>query len=179
LDYYTHTVFEIYPALTEEEKNLEGAQSALGGGGRYDLLVEEMSGRSTPAAGVAIGIDRTVAVLKAYAEKQNLNLPKTQCDIYFAQLGDRAKGRTLKMLDDLRKSGLKVGFNLYKSSLKTQLEAANDLKVPYALILGQKEVQEGTIIIRDMESGIQEIVDQKKVEIMIKRKLKKFDEEVK
>lgn len=179
LDYYTHTVFEIYPALTDEERNVEGAQSALGGGGRYDLLVEEMSGRPTPAAGVAIGIDRTVAVLKAYAEKRNLNLPKTQCDIFFAQLGDRAKGRALKMLDDLRSSGLKVGFNLYKNSLKTQLEAANDLKVPYALILGQKEVQEGTIIIRDMESGIQEIVDQKKAESMIKRKLKKFDEEVK
>ena len=138
-----------------------------------------MSGRPTPAAGLAIGIDRTVAVLKAYAEKHPLNLPKTQCDIYFAQLGDRAKGRALKMLDDLRKSGLKVGFNLYKNSLKTQLETANDLKVPYALILGQKEVQEGTIIIRDMESGIQEIVDQKKTEAMIKRKLKKFDEELK
>ena len=179
LDYYTHTVFEIYPSFPDEEKTTEGAQSALGGGGRYDLLVEEMSGRPTPAAGLAIGIDRTVAVLKAYAEKHPLNLPKTQCDIYFAQLGDRAKGRALKMLDDLRKSGLKVGFNLYKNSLKTQLETANDLKVPYALILGQKEVQEGTIIIRDMESGIQEIVDQKKTEAMIKRKLKKFDEELK
>ena len=77
------------------------------------------------------------------------------------------------MLDDLRSSGLKVGFNLSKNSLKTQLEAANDLKVPYALILGQKEVQEGSIIIRDMESGVQEIVDQKKIEGVLKKKLHK------
>jgi histidyl-tRNA synthetase len=180
LDYYTHTVFEIYPALDEsaddEEKKVEKSQSALGGGGRYDLLIEEMGGRPTPAAGVALGIDRTVAMLKQYAEKNVLNLPKTTYDLFFAQLGDRAKGRALKMIEDLRQSGLKIGFNLFKSSLKNQLELANDLKVGYTLILGQKEVQEGTIIIRDMESGVQEIVDQKKVENMIKRKLKKFDD---
>lgn len=188
LDYYTHTVFEIYPSVEEEKKadgestassaggsSSAGAQSALGGGGRYDLLIEELSGKPTPAAGVAIGVDRTVALLKHYAEKMSFNLPKPQYDIFFAQLGDRAKGCGLKMIDDLRKSGLKIGFNLYKNSLKTQLELANDIKVPYALILGQKEVQEGTVIIRDMESGIQEIVDQKKVENILKRKLKKFD----
>lgn len=177
LDYYTHTVFEVYPALVEGAEPIEEkAQSALGGGGRYDLLVEEMGGRSTPAAGMALGIDRTVATLKQYAEKNQLNLPKPVYDIFFAQLGDRAKGRALKMIEDLRRSGLKIGFNLFKNSLKTQLELANDLKVPYALILGQKEVQEGTIIIRDMESGIQEIVDQKKAEALIKKKLKKFDD---
>lgn len=176
LDYYTHTVFEVYPAPVEGvQPGDEKAQSALGGGGRYDLLIEEMGGRSTPAAGMALGIDRTVATLKQYAEKNPLNLPKPIYDIFFAQLGDRAKGRALKMIEDLRQSGLKIGFNLFKNSLKNQLELANDLKVPYALILGQKEVQEGTIIIRDMESGIQEIVDQKKAEALIKRKLKKFD----
>ncbi len=184
LDYYTHTVFEIYPVLNElsdgeENKNNEKSQSALGGGGRYDLLMEEMGGRATPAVGVALGIDRTVAVLKQFAEKNILNLPKSNFDIFFAQLGDRAKGRALKIIEDLRHSGLKIGFNLFKSSLKNQLEIANDLKVGYTLILGQKEVQEGTIIIRDMESGVQEIVDQKKVENLVKRKLKKFDDTVK
>lgn len=176
LDYYTHTVFEIYPAVAEGEQTSEKAQSALGGGGRYDLLIEEMGGREAPACGMAIGIDRTVAVLKQYAEKNPLNLPKPVYDIFFAQLGERAKGRALKMIEDLRQSGLKVGFNLFKNSLKTQLELANDLKVPYALIIGQKEVQEGTIIVRDMESGIQEIVDQKKAENLVKKKLKKFDD---
>ncbi len=176
LDYYTHTVFEVYSNIPAENPEEEKSQSALGGGGRYDLLVEEMGGRPTPAAGVALGIDRSIAMLKQYAEKNSLNLPKPVYDIFFAQLGDRAKGRALKMINDLRSSGLKVGFNLYKNSLKTQLELANDLKVPYALIIGQKEVQEGTIIIRDMESGIQEIVDQKKAENIVKKKLKKFDD---
>jgi histidyl-tRNA synthetase len=66
---------------------------------------------------------------------------------------------------------LKVAYNFSKNSLKSQLETANSLQVPYALILGQKEVQDGTIIIRDMESGVQEIVDQKKVESILKKKL--------
>lgn len=179
LDYYTYTVFEIYPVPVAGVEGNETAQSALGGGGRYDLLMEEIGGRSVPAAGLAIGVDRAAAALKAYAEKNSLNIPKPRCDIFFAQLGEKAKGRALKIIDDLRKAKLRIGFNLYKNSLKNQLELANDLKVPFALILGQKEVQESTIIIRDMESGIQEIVDQKKVESIIRKKLQKFDESAK
>lgn len=177
LDYYTHTVFEIFPVFSNEKDatKQESAQSALGGGGRYDLLLEEMSGRPTPAAGVALGVDRSVLALKKYAERNVLNLKKPHFDIFFAQLGERAKGRALKMIDDLRNSGLKIGFNMFKNSLKAQLELANDQKVPYALILGQKEVQEGTIIIRDMESGIQEIVDQNKAKQIILKKIKKLD----
>ena len=171
LDYYTHTVFEIYPITGEGP-----AQSALGGGGRYDLLAEELGGKATPAAGMALGIDRSVLYMKEYYQQNQLRVEKEPFDIFFAQLGDRAKGRTMKLLDGLRESGIKIAFNLYKNSLKTQLDIANELKVPYALILGQKEVQEGTVIIRDMESGIQEIVDQKKIEMALKKKLKKFDE---
>ena len=70
-----------------------------------------------------------------------------------------------------------IDYNFSKNSLKAQLEAANSLQVPYALILGQKEVQDGTIIIRDMESGVQEIVDQKKLEHLLKKKIVRFDEE--
>ena len=171
LDYYTHTVFEVYPISGEG-----AAQSALGGGGRYDLLVEELGGKSTPAAGMALGIDRSVIYMKEFYQQNQLRVEKEPYDIFFAQLGDRAKGRAMKILDDLRESNIKIAFNLYKNSLKTQLDIANELKVPYSLILGQKEVQEGTIIIRDMESGIQEIVDQKKIETALKKKLKKFDD---
>jgi len=172
LDYYTHTVFEIYPVSGEGP-----AQSALGGGGRYDLLAEELGGKPTSASGMALGIDRSVIYMKEYYQQNQLRVEKESYEIFFAQLGDRAKGRALKLLDELRNSGIKIAFNLYKNSLKTQLDIANELKVPYALILGQKEVQEGTVIIRDMESGIQEIVDQKKIEMALKKKLKKFDEE--
>lgn len=169
LDYYTHTVFEIYTTAGEG-----GAQSALGGGGRYDLLAEELGGKPTSAAGLALGLDRAVIALKEYLEATHTSMPKPRCDLFFAQLGDRAKAKALKMIEETRGQGLRLGFNLCKNSLKSQLEQANEMKAPFTLILGQKEVQEGTIIIRDMESGNQEIVDQKKAVAAIKKKLEKI-----
>lgn len=187
LDYYTRTVFEVYPQITGEggaparsvEQSETGRQSALGGGGRYDLLVEEMGGRPTPAAGFSLGIERSVSTLKQYLDANQIKPPAQKYDAYFAQLGDQAKRRALKIINDLRLSHLKIDYNFSKNSLKSQLEAANSLQVPYALILGQKEVQDGTVIIRDMESGVQEIIDQKKLENALKKKLSRFDEEKK
>ncbi|MFA6547790.1 MAG: histidine--tRNA ligase [Candidatus Magasanikbacteria bacterium] len=171
LNYYTHTVFEVYAADAEIS-----AQSALGGGGRYDLLVEEMGGRPTPAVGMALGLERSVLALKQYNEKNNREIHKVPTEAFVAQLGDEARRVTLKIIDQLRFGGIKISFNLCKTSLKTQLELADNLKVPFAVIIGQKEVQDGTAIIRDMESGIQEIVDQKKLISVLKRKLGKFDD---
>lgn len=171
LDYYTHTVFEIYPTFGEP-----GSQGALGGGGRYDLLLEEIGGRSTPAAGVALGVERIVAAVKQYTEiTKTPFVYDNKHDVFFAQLGDEGKRRALKMINDLRGTGIRVAFNFFKNSLKNQLELANSLHTPYVLILGQKEVQDKTIIIRDMESGVQEIIDQKKLEQVIKKKLGRFD----
>lgn len=189
LDYYTHTVFEIYPAASGAAESAgagapaagetagakpaaPGSQSALGGGGRYDLLIEQLGGKPTPAAGVAIGLERAISELKHYVE-QNPSLAPTddKYQIYFAQLGDDAKRQGLRIIDQLRSSGIKPAFNFFKNSLKNQLETANGLKVSYVVILGQKEVQDKTVIIRDMESGVQEIVDQKKLEAALKRKL--------
>lgn len=168
LDYYTRTVFEVYPVTGEGS-----AQSALGGGGRYDLLVEEMGGKPMPAAGLALGIERSVSALKQHLERTQTKIIPEKADAFMAQLGDQAKRRALKMINDLRHSGLHIEYNFAKNSLKSQLEVANGMQLPYALILGQKEVQDGTIIIRDMESGVQEIVDQKKMENTLKRKLGK------
>ena len=94
-------------------------------------------------------------------------------DAFVAQLGDQARRRSLKIIDELRTSDLQITYNFAKNSLKSQLEVANGMQVPYALIMGQKEVQDGSIIIRDMESGVQEIVDQKKVESVLRKKLGK------
>lgn len=182
LDYYTRTVFEVYPQVTGENGGAAvpgGQQSALGGGGRYDLLVEEMGGRPTPAAGFSLGIERSVSALKQYLDANQIKPPAKKFDAFMAQLGDQAKRRSLKIINELRLSGLKIDYNFSKNSLKSQLEAANSLQVPYALIIGQKEVQDGTIIIRDMESGVQEIIDQKKTENTLKKKLSRFDEEKK
>lgn len=158
LDYYTATVFELF--RTDEE---EGSQSALGGGGRYDLLIEKLGGLPTPASGFAIGLDRVVLALKALKGKGTTkHLPK-KAPIYFAQLGEQARQHALRVIEDLRQEDIIVHHNLGKSSLKAQLEQANKQEVSHTLILGQKEVLDGTIIIRDMDSGIQEIIDQGKI----------------
>ena len=163
LDYYTKTVFEIWPG-----EKLEGAQSALGGGGRYDDLVEMLGGRPTPAAGFSLGIERLILALK---EKQ-IKIPgEAAPKIFLAQIGDQAKIKALALFEALRQEKIKVAENFTKGGLKVQLELANQLGVRYVLILGQKEVVDGTILIRDMESGVQEVVDFKKIIGEIKRKL--------
>ncbi len=167
LDYYTHTVFEFYSTGGSENS----PAVALGGGGRYDLLAEELGGKPAPAAGMALGVERTIAALKEQSEAAGKPERVSAYQVFFAQLGEEARRRALKMLIELRASGLKIAFNFFKQSLKVQLEAANSLAVPYVLILGQKEVQDKTIIIRDMESGVQEIIDQKKIEASLKKKL--------
>lgn len=175
LDYYTHTVFEVFPLLGEE-----GSQSAIGGGGRYDLLIEELGGKPTPAAGMALGIDRSISAYRRYADEQKLAMPEVKYDVFFAQLGDEAKRLALRLINEMRGSDIKIAFNFFKNSLKTQLETANSLKVNYVIILGQKEVQDKSVIIRDMESGVQEIVDQKKLEVILRKKLGKpmVDQEI-
>ncbi len=159
LDYYSDTVFEFYA-----ESGEEGSQSALGGGGRYNGLVEMLGGSSTPASGFAIGLERVSAAMRRAADgsgEQKFNESRSR--IFFAQLGDQSKRRALRIIEDLRRQKIVVHHNLGKSSLKGQMELANKLGATHTLILGQKEVQDGTVIIRDMESGIQEIVDQKKL----------------
>jgi histidyl-tRNA synthetase len=167
LDYYTDTVFEIY------QEDDEGTQSALGGGGRYDLLVEQLGGRPTPGAGFSIGLERVITAIRKQAEEGKSKLKEEPPIIFFAQLGDQARRRALLLLEDLRVGGILVGHSFGKSSLKGQMEVADKMHVQYSLILGQKEVQDGTVIIRDMESGIQEIVDQKKLKQNLQRKIEK------
>ncbi|MDD4477338.1 MAG: histidine--tRNA ligase [Patescibacteria group bacterium] len=169
LDYYTRTVFEIYTAFEGVENT--SAQSALGGGGRYDLLAEQMGGRPVPAGGFALGVERAILAIKQFNELNKIEMPQESPDLFFAQLGDKAKKRAMKIINDLRNSGLKIGYNFTKDSLKSQLEIANSQKIPYALILGQKEVQDNSIIIRDMESGNQEIVDQQKIKAIMLKKI--------
>ena len=163
LDYYTRTVFEVWPG---EEKL--SSQGALCGGGRYDGLVELLGGRATPAIGVAIGVERTISQLRSKEVViPQLDTPK----VFLAQIGDQAKIKALILFEQLRKENIRVAENFAKDGLKSQLELANNLKVRYALILGQKEVMDGTILIRDMESGVQEVIDFNKTVTEVKKKL--------
>ena len=161
LDYYTKTVFEF---------RLEGDNPIeLAGGGRYDGLIELLGGRPTPAVGVAGGIERAISALKAQDIKVSQeSLPR----IFLGQLGELSRRRSLKLFEELRNKGLKVAEALGKDSIKSQLKVADKLGVDLALIHGQKEALENSIIIRDMKSGAQETVPIEKVVKEIKRRLK-------
>ncbi|MDD5341342.1 MAG: histidine--tRNA ligase [Patescibacteria group bacterium] len=163
LDYYTNTVFEIWPE-GEEKKS----QSALCGGGRYDNLIELLGGRPTPALGVSVGIERTILKLK----ELNIEIPdREKRDIFVAQLGEAARKKCLPLYESLRKEGIRVAENFSKDGLKAQLEIAGKLGVRYSLILGQKELSEGTILLRDMEAGVQETLNFNKVIKEVKKRL--------
>lgn len=148
LDYYTKTVFEFW------DKH-QGSQNSVGGGGRYDGLVELMGGQPTPAVGVAFGMERVIANMK----REGIHVPsKDDVHIFVAQLGDEAKKKCLRLLWELRERGVKTVGALGKASMKSQLKLADRFQVPYTLILGITEVRDGTIIIRDMAKGQQRIV---------------------
>ena len=164
LDYYTKTVFEV--VTSDEEAG--GAQTALCGGGRYDLLVEELGGKPTPAFGVAPGLERLLAQMKK-RQVPVAGAPHPQ--VYVAQLGDLSRRKAMLLFARLREQGIRADQDFSKNSLKAQLESANAKKIAWALVIGQKEVQEGTVIVRDMDSGAQETVDFNKVPQILKRKL--------
>ncbi len=143
-------------------------QSSLGGGGRYDGLVEQMGGRPAAACGFGLGIERTILKIK----EKNIPLKQDEKgDIFLAQLGEQARRKAMSLFEELRRSGISIRQAFTKDSLKAQLEVANRLGVKYSLILGQKEIMDGTILIRDMESGIQEVIDYKKLVPEIEKRL--------
>ncbi|MBA3047095.1 histidine--tRNA ligase [Patescibacteria group bacterium] len=164
LDYYNKTVFEIFPLNSEDQ----GRQISLGGGGRYDGLVEQMGGRPTPACGFGIGIERAVSQVK---EKNIPIKENNKADIFLAQLGEQARQKAMVLFEELRRAGFQIREAFTKDSLRSQLEIANRMGVKFSLILGQKEIMDKTILIRDMESGIQEVVDCKKLILEIEKRL--------
>ena len=166
LDYYCRTTFEIW-AMGDDEAS---RQSALGGGGRYDGLAELIGGPATPGIGFASGAERFIAQIKEQDFKvQEAKKP----DVFLAQLGPDAKKKTLSLFEELRAAGITVAENFSKSGLKPQLEIADKLGVKFTIILGQKEMVDGTIMIRDMENSNQEIVDSKKIVTEIQKRLAK------
>jgi len=175
LDYYTRTVFEFYvPRGIDEEMNM----LAIGGGGRYDQLIELFGGVSTPAVGFAVGIERVILKLKELETEGNEPLiPKERTvDVFIAQLGERAKRRMMVMYESLLKEGFNLAEAFTKDSLRAQLDLANKLGVKFTVILGEKELIDGTIIIRNMEGGEQEVIDSTKLIPTLKKKLTGWSE---
>lgn len=148
LDYYTKTVFE----FISTDDNL-----TIAAGGRYDDLISMFGEEPTPAIGVGIGMERVV--LKMIS--QNISLPKISIvpEVFLIQLGNEAKKKCFKLLHELRGAGLKVSSSLNKKSITSQLKTANKMQARFAVIIGQKEAIDNTIIIRDMKTGVQDVID--------------------
>lgn len=146
LDYYNQTVFEFWDSST-------GAQNAVGGGGRYDYLIEQLGGKPTPGVGFAGGMERIIwHMQEAGVEAPN----KDQVDVFVAQLGPEAKKKCLGLVSKLRDLGVHTVGALGEASLKSQMRLADRFQARYCLLLGQIEVKENTIILRDMSAGKQQ-----------------------
>jgi len=157
LDYYTRTVFEIQPEI-------EGGQSTIGGGGRYDSLIEELGGKSTPAIGFATGIERIIVNLK----KQNTPIPPLPGpEGFIAAMGDPAREAAFKLADALRRKGLRLVLATGARSLKAQLRQANATGARYTAIIGEEEIRSGTVQLRDMSNSQQQNIPQGQLEELL------------
>ena len=143
MDYYTRTAFELSsPDL--------GSQDALAGGGRYDLLVEEIGGKPTPAVGFAAGMERLLIA----CEELNISLTNpTKLDVYVVSLGNAARQWALGCLPTLRAHGLSASMDYSGRSMKAQMKEANRELARFTLIVGEQELQDEQFVLRDMEQS--------------------------
>ena len=147
LDYYTRTTFEIISSKL-------GAQDALCGGGRYDKLAETLGGKQTPAVGFAAGFERILIALDEVDTDQKIRADK----IYLIGLGDAVRPTMLKILGEARKAGLIMEFDSLRRSIKSQMREANKIGASLAIIIGDKELKDKSVQIKDLKNGQQESI---------------------
>ena len=147
LDYYTRTTFEIISG------NL-GAQDALCGGGRYDKLIETLGGKPTPAVGFAAGFERILIAMDEVDADPIIQTDK----IYLIGLGDAVRPTMLKILNKVRKAGFNMEFDSLRRSIKSQMREANKIGASLAIIIGDKELKEKSVQIKDLENSQQESI---------------------
>jgi histidyl-tRNA synthetase len=146
LDYYTKTVYEL-------KSSLLGAQDTLCGGGRYDLLIEELGGEGTPAIGFSAGIERILLVLES---KKKVVSGDKRIDYFIVPLGKRAKEIAFKVLEHLRSESKRCEMDYLSRSLKSQMKEANRQGTKYVLIIGENEIKKCKAIQRNMDTGKEE-----------------------
>ena len=146
LDYYTRTVFEVQPREG-------GAQSTIVGGGRYDGLIQGLGGRPTPGIGFATGMERMALNLK----RSGVEVPEEPAPKYLvANVGEGARPAALELAAQLRSAGVGAILSSGSRALRGQMRQANALGIPYAVILGDDEIQRGEVVVRDMRASTQE-----------------------
>jgi len=150
LDYYTKTAFEIISGGL-------GAQNAIGGGGRYDDLVEELGGTPNPAVGFAAGIERMIIAI----DQQKIEWPiKKGLDIFVAKVNEKNKVVVFRLLQKIRNAGLSADIDYSGGSLKSQMRIANKIGARYTVIVGEEELSKNMVILRNMQTK-----EQKEVQI--------------
>ena len=147
LDYYTRTTFEIISSKL-------GAQDALCGGGRYDKLAETLGGKQTPAVGFAAGLERILIAMDEVDTDQKIQADK----IYLIGLGDAVRPTMLKILGEARKAGLIMEFDSLRRSIKSQMREANKIGASLAIIIGDKELKDKSVQIKDLKNGQQKLI---------------------
>lgn len=146
-DYYTRTTFEYECARL-------GAQKGIGGGGRYDGLVEEIGGHATPAIGFGTGMERIVLALESAGDK-----PRVQgIDVFFMVLDERARSVVVGRLHELRGLGIKADTDYAGRSARGQMKQASRLGARFAVIIGEDEMAAGSVTVRDMSTSEQESI---------------------
>jgi histidyl-tRNA synthetase len=145
LDYYTKTVFEF---VTTDI----GAQGTVCGGGRYDGLIETLSGKPCPALGFGMGLERLILTM----ESQGLDFaePKT-CDIYIASMGENASVKAMQLCSQLRTAGYFAECDVVGRGLKPQMKYADKIGAKYVIVLGDSELENGSANLKNMASGEQ------------------------
>jgi histidyl-tRNA synthetase len=142
LDYYTKTAFEIISGGL-------GAQNAIGGGGRYDDLVEELGGKPTPAVGFAAGIERMIIAI----DQQKAEWPvEKRIDVFVAKVNEKNKDTAFRLLQKIRNAGLSADMDYSEGSLKSQMRIANKIGARYTVIVGEEELSKNMVILRNMQT---------------------------
>ncbi len=143
LDYYTKTVFEFI-------SNDIGAQGTVCGGGRYDRLVDEIGGKHVPAVGFGAGMERLIIVRDA---EKNALLPPATRDIFIGYRGEAAMMEAFKLVHELRQAGINAESDHLQRSIKAQMKYANKINARYSMIIGESELEERSVKLKEMESG--------------------------
>ncbi|WP_035272853.1 histidine--tRNA ligase [Desulfogranum japonicum] len=146
LDYYTQTTFEF---LTDDL----GAQSAVGAGGRYDGLIEQLGGPALPGIGFAMGMERLALLLEQQNNRPHMD---SEMDLFLAALGPQSMDYCETLVHKLRKKGIRAAMDYSGRSLKAQMKQANRFKASFTLIIGDNELLEQTGIIRNMSTQEQQ-----------------------
>ena len=148
LDYYTKLTFEI-------DSGSVGAQTALCGGGRYDLLIETLGGKPTPATGFAAGIER---ILLACENEKSFSVPDPSIDVYLIRIDNELESFINELAGKLRKENLAVDFDYLQRSVKAQMREANKMNAKFVLFIGGDEYKEGMMNLKNMSTGEEEKV---------------------